>query len=177
MTQCRSSRAGTLVLLFAAFISGPAATGLAPSINRRGWIAKVGGASTAMAGGWAARADERSDAIAVLKDQFSVMEDVLEDLSDTQPGLPAWKRKEDPPGTYDAYEKGLQEVALKVNPALETIGDNGDPNLRKAIDAFKVHANSAVLASRRPEAASDRRKTQFELDEMEQAITKFLGRL
>ena len=43
------------------------------------------------------------------------MEDVLEDLSDTQPGLPAG-RQGGPAWTYDSYEKGLQEVALKVNP-------------------------------------------------------------
>ena len=61
--------------------------------------------------------------------------------------------------------------------AMEQIGDGGDANQRKRIDAFKIHANSAVIASRRPEAASDRRKAAFELDEMEQALTAFLGRL
>ena len=176
-------------LIFLACLAG-GATGLAPprpaAVARRsflgGGVAGMAGVATSVLGqnqlqGWAARADEVSDAKALLKAQFSVMEDVLVDEVDTQPGVPAWKRKDDSPGTYDKFEKGIQQVAEKVLPAMEQIGDGGDANQRKRIDAFKIHANSAVIASRRPEAASDRRKAAFELDEMEQALTAFLGRL
>mmetsp|Transcript_25864 Transcript_25864/g.57965 ORF Transcript_25864/g.57965 Transcript_25864/m.57965 type:complete len:179 (+) Transcript_25864:150-686(+) len=164
------------------------ASSLVPSVHspaaasRRGFLSGLGGAASAAAAlsqrAPAARADElsKSDALALLREQYAVLED-LEDECEHQPGVPAWSRKAEAPDAYVKFEDGMQAVNDKVLPVMTRLGDGNDRYQMNQVEAFRSHARSAVFASKRPETKDDRRKAQFEVEEAEQALDNFLRRM